>query len=207
VEREKFCHKLIEEVIMNHQQILNLLCDGPVIPAVRTYEDYKHVLFHIPGPSVILLFGDINTLPGLLAEAQKHGKRLLVHLDLLEGIGKDRAGIKMLARLGVNSMITTKSHLAKNAREEGMLVIQRLFLMDSEALKHGIHLLKGFTPDVVEVLPATVPASVVRQLAKATGVPILGGGLVFTEEEVRQALASGIGAVSTSQKSLWKMGG
>jgi hypothetical protein len=76
-----------------------------------------------------------------------------------------------------------------------------------EALKHGIHLLKGFTPDVVEVLPATVPASVVRKLAKATGVPILGGGLVFTEDEVRQALASGICAVSTSQKSLWNMGG
>lgn len=192
---------------MNHQQILNLLCDGPVIPAVRNYEDFKNVLLTISCPSVILLFGDINTLPVLLAEAQKHGKRLLVHLDLLEGIGKDRAGISMLARMGVNSLITTKSHLAKNARDEGMLVIQRLFLMDSEALKHGIHLLKGFTPDVVEVLPATIPASVVKKLAKATGVPILGGGLVFTEEEVRQALASGICAVSTSRKSLWNMGG
>lgn len=190
---------------MNHQQLLGLLCDGPVIPAVRSYEDYRYVLSHVYGPSVILLFGDINVLPGLLAEAQRHDKRLLVHLDLLEGVGKDRAGIKMLARLGINSLITTKSHLAKCAREEGMLVVQRLFLMDSEALKHGLHLLKSFTPDIIEVLPATVPASVVDRLAQATGVPVLGGGLVFTEEEVRQALASGIGAVSSSQRSLWTM--
>ena len=192
---------------MNHQHILSLLCAGPVIPAVRKYEDLKYVLVHTPCPSVILLFGDINILPELLAQAQKHGKRLLVHLDLMDGVGKDKAGIKMLARLGVNSLITTKSYLAKCARDEGMLVIQRLFLMDSEALKHGIHLLQGFTPDAVEVLPATVPLSVVRQLSEATGVPILGGGLVFTEDDVRQALASGICAVSTSQKSLWSMRG
>lgn len=193
------------EKSMNHQYLLSLLCGGPVIPAVRTYEDFKHVLLHISSPSVILLFGDINTLPGLLEQAQQHGKRLLLHLDLLDGVGKDKSGIKMLARLGVNSLITTKSHLAKSAREEGMLVIQRLFLMDSEALKHGIHLLQGFTPDVVEVLPATVPASAVRQLSEATGVPILGGGLVFEEEDVRQALVNGICAVSTSRRKLWTM--
>ncbi len=192
---------------MKHQQILKLICDGPVIPAVRTYADFKHVLQTISCPSLILLFGDINSLPVLLAEAQKHGKRLLVHLDLLEGVGKDKAGISLLARMGVNSLITTKSHLAKQARDEGMLVVQRLFVMDSEALKHGLHLLKGFTPDFVEVLPATVPASVVKELAKATGVPILGGGLVFTEDEVRQALDNGVCAVSTSRKSLWSMGG
>lgn len=192
---------------MNHQQVLNLLCGGPVIPAVRTYEDYKYVLQHIAGPSVILLFGDINSLPILLSHAAANGKRLLVHLDLLEGVGKDKAGIKMLARLGVSYLITTKSHLARSAREEGMLVIQRLFLMDSDALKHGIHLLQGFTPDVVEVLPATVPASAVEQLSKATGVPVFGGGLVFTEADVRQALANGICAVSTSCRTLWGMGG
>lgn len=192
---------------MNHQQTLSLLCSGPVIPAARTYADYKYILLHIDCPSVILLFGDINTLPGLLAEAKQHGKRLLIHLDLLEGAGKDKAGIKMLARTGVNSLITTKSHLAKCARDQGLFVIQRLFLMDSEALKHGINLLRGFTPDVVEVLPAIVPATAVRQLADATGVPILGGGLVFTESDVRQAMANGICAVSTSCKELWKMGG
>lgn len=189
---------------MNHQQTLSLLCSGPVIPAARTYADYK-IILEINCPSVILLFGDINTLPSLLAEANKHGKRLLIHLDLMEGVGKDKAGIKLLTRIGVNSLITTKSHLAKFARDQGLFIIQRLFLMDSEALKHGINLLRGFTPDVVEVLPATVPASAVRQLSETTGVPILGGGLVFTEDDVKQALANGICAVSTSRRELWQM--
>lgn len=192
---------------MDHQHTLKLLCDGPVIPAVRSYEDFKHVLVHVTAPSVILLFADINTIPGLLTQAKQYNKRVIIHLDLLEGVGKDKSGIKLLARLGVSMLITTKSHLARCAKEEGMVVIQRLFLMDSEALRHGTHLLQGFTPDAVEVLPASVPAAAVHELSQAVGIPVLGGGLVFSEEDVRRALSNGIRAVSTSRRELWNMGG
>lgn len=188
---------------IKNEHVLKMLCDNPVIPAARTYADFKYAIENVTGPSIILLFGDINVLPGLLSQAQQHKKRLLIHLDLLDGVGKDYAGIKMLAKMGVTALITTKPHLAKGAREEGMLVVQRLFLMDSEALRSGLHLLHSFKPDAIEVLPAMIPAGVVRELAQTTGLPILAGGLVFTVEDVAQAIKNGICAVSTSKRELW----
>jgi glycerol uptake operon antiterminator len=183
--------------------ILKLLTNDPVIPAPRSIEDFEFALTHTTSPSVILLFGDINTLPGLLAQGKQHQKRLLVHLDLLDGIGKDRAGIRFLVQQGVTAVITTKSHLGKLARDEGLIVVQRLFLMDSEALRSGIRTLRQFKPDILEVLPASVPASAVQRLAKETGLLILGGGLISTVEDVENALQNGISAVSTSNRELW----
>lgn len=179
------------------------LCPGPVIPAARNYSDLTLALSKAAAPGVILLFGDINALPGLLAEAKGHGKTLLVHLDLLEGVGRDKAGVKHLARMGVSALITTKSQLVKVARDEGLLVVQRLFLMDSESLKTGIKLVKNLKPDAIEVLPASVPRWVFEELSRETGLPVFAGGLVGTWDDVDNALAHGASAVSTSSRDLW----
>lgn len=181
-----------------------LFSEGSIVPAVRTPDDFKWALSRTAAPNIILLFGDIIVLPELLAEAKKSGKRILVHLDLVGGVGKDKAGIKFLARMGVTGAITTKPQLVRHAREEGMIVIQRLFLMDSEALRSGINLLQSCKPDAVEILPASVPASVIQELVKETGLPILAGGLVCTAEDAQTALSKGIHAVSTSKRNLWK---
>lgn len=189
---------------MQGQYILRMLSgDKPVIPAVRTKDDFRYALQNTSSPSIIMLFGDINLLPELLAQGEEYKKMLIIHLDLMEGVGKDRAGVKMLARMGVKGIITTKSHLAKHARTEGMLVIQRMFVMDSEALKTGVHVLQQFKPDAIEVLPASIPAAAVHALVKATNLPILGGGLMTTEEDVRTALHNGLCAISTSRRELW----
>ncbi|EAX47282.1 glycerol-3-phosphate responsive antiterminator [Thermosinus carboxydivorans Nor1] len=185
--------------------IVSLLYNSPVIPAVRTPDDFKFALTQTTAPSIILLFGDINMLPDLLAQAKQYHKRLVLHLDLFEGVGKDKAGIQFLARLGVSAVITTKAQLAKIAREQGMIVVQRLFIMDSEAVRTGIHLLSNFKPDALEILPASVPGRVVQKLIRETGLPILAGGLIEGTEDVAEALQKGICAVSTNKRELWKL--
>lgn len=180
-----------------------LFKDSVVIPSVRNVDDFKFALSHTQSGSIILLFGDIIILPSILQEAKKYNKRVLVHLDLIGGIGKDRSGIRYLARLGVNSAITTKPQLVKFAREEGMIVIQRLFVMDSEALKSGINLLKSCNPDAVEVLPASIPKTIIDELVKEIGLPVLAGGLMHTMEDIKAALNNGVQVVSTSKKELW----
>lgn len=189
---------------MLEASILKLLCNGPVIPAARSHQDFTAALAG-PAPAVIMLFGNIITLPDYLEKAKQVNKRLIVHLDLFEGIGKDKIGVKYLSRLGVTALITVKSHLAKAAREEGMIVIQRLFLMDSDSLRTGIQQLKAFKPDALEILPASVPASVISQLIRETGLPIFAGGLVSKAEEVEEALHKGVVAVSTSRRELWTL--
>lgn len=180
-----------------------LFAEGAIVPAVRNVDDFKYAL-NVESPSIILLFGDIIILPSIIQEAKRNNKRVLVHLDLLGGIGKDRSGIRYLARLGVTGAITTKPQLVKFAREEGMVVIQRLFVMDSEALKSGIHLLRNCKPDAVEILPASVPKSIVEELVAETDLPVLAGGLMHTMEDVENALGNGVHAVSTSRRELWR---
>jgi len=176
-----------------------------VIPACRTEADFSCALELTNSPSLIILFADINSLPELIRRAENAQKLLLVHLDLLDGIGRDRAGIVFLAKMGVKGLITTKPQLAKMARQEGLRVIQRMFLVDSESLRTGIHLLKGFRPDAIETLPASTPASVLAELKAVTDVPILVGGLVRSAAAVEQALQYGFCAVSASQRELWNL--
>ncbi|MBC8014630.1 MAG: glycerol-3-phosphate responsive antiterminator [Sporomusaceae bacterium] len=183
--------------------ILKILTNGPIIPAARTIEVYKAALTHTIVPSVVLLFGDINSLPTLISLAKENKKRIILHLDLFDGIGKDKAGIRFLARLGIGAIITTKSHLCKLARDEGMIVIQRLFLMDSDSLRTGLGLVRNFKPDAIEILPGSVPASVVQELIHETGLPIFAGGLIRTQEDVQHAIERGISVVTTSRQELW----
>ena len=193
------------ESLNQQNESLHWLCTGSVIPACRNEDEFSHALQQQQAPSLIILFGDINNLPELIRRADEAGKLLLLHLDLIGGIGRDRAGIQYLARLGLKGLITTKPQLAKMARQEGMRVIQRMFLVDSESLKTGISLLKGFRPDAIEALPASTPASVLAELKAATDVPILVGGLVRSANDVTQAVANGACAVSTSRRELWNM--
>jgi glycerol uptake operon antiterminator len=183
--------------------IAGLVRKGAVIPAVRSLEDFEAAVL-TSSPTIIVLFGDINELPRLVRRGQESKKHLIIHLDLFEGIGKDKSGVRFLARTGMPALITTKPHLGKIARDEGLLVIQRLFLMDSESLKTGIHMLKGFKPDAVEILPALVPAEIVREITREIDIPVLAGGLVRTAADIAFALGNGVYAVSTSRSHLWK---
>jgi glycerol uptake operon antiterminator len=42
-------------------------------------------------------------------------------------------------------------------------------------------------------------------LQSRVATPLIAGGLIETEEEVKKALASGAVAISTTRKSLWDM--
>lgn len=183
--------------------VLKILTNGPIIPAARSMEVFKAALTHTIVPSVVLLFGDINSLPVLISQAKEHKKRIILHLDLFDGIGKDKAGIRFLARMGISAIITTKSHLCRFARDEGMIVIQRLFLMDSDSMRTGLNLVRNFKPDAIEILPGTVPENVVQELIRETGLPILAGGLIRTREDVDHAIERGISAISSSRQELW----
>ncbi|MGB9804862.1 glycerol-3-phosphate responsive antiterminator [Desulfofundulus sp.] len=174
-----------------------------VIAAIRRMEDLPEALHHPNIETIILLGGDLNYLSSMIKKARAAGKTFLVHLDLLEGIGKDRAGVHLLARMNLDGIITTKSNLVKCALDEGMLAIQRFFMVDSESLKTAIKVAKNITPHAVEILPATVPAYVVEELKNALGVPVLAGGLLKNENDVREALSKGIVAISTSLRRLW----
>ena len=55
---------------------------------------------------------------------------------------------------------------------------------------------------MIEVMPGVSP-NIIRKLKTRTGVPIIAGGLIDDEEEVRVAIESGARAISTGARKLW----
>ncbi|MFZ5592443.1 MAG: glycerol-3-phosphate responsive antiterminator [Bacillota bacterium] len=175
--------------------------------AIRRPEDLDEVLGYQHIKAVFLLGGDVNFLPPLAKKVREAGNVLLVHIDLMEGIGKDAAGALLLKRMGAHGIVTTRAALARQSRELGLYVVQRFFIVDSESLRTALKVAAGQAlPDAVEVLPATVPTYVVEEIKKELGVPVLGGGLLRTVEDAREALSKGFDAISTSRRQIWQAG-
>ena len=185
--------------------IKTVMLEKKIGATIRRVEDLNEAIHHPKIGTIFLLGADINILPSIIKKVHADQKVLLVHLDMLEGAGKDKAGIHLLARMGLHGLVTTKPNLVKYASEEGMAVIQRLFVLDSESVKTGIKMASAVKPNAVEILPATVPRFVIQDMKDSLGIPVLGGGLLRTEEDVRLALSKGIDAVSTSLRHLWDM--
>jgi len=182
------------------------LRESGIVPAVKHLEDLTEVL-SIPWVSVaILIGGDINNLEGALKIRSRFPEKyLLAHVDLIDGVGKDEAGMRFLKRLGIEGIVSVKWQLLRYAKENKMLTVQRLFLIDSEAIRTGLKVIKRVTPDAIEILPATIPKFAIDEFRKVTDLSILGGGLLRTEEDVRMALSNGLTAVTASRRNLWKL--
>lgn len=179
----------------------------PVIAGIKQLKDARAAL-RAQIEIIFFLTGTIFELKELLdvVTRQSRERRALVfsHVDLLQGIGRDPAGMRFLAReIGVDGILTTRSHLIRAAKDEGLYTIQRLFLLDSEAIKTAVNVLTNSKPDAVEILPALVLPNIWRRLPLDKLPPIIAGGLVETENELRTVLSAPVKAVSTSRQALW----
>lgn len=182
---------------------LSVLRNRPVIAAFRDIEsiriqDLNHtdVLF--------LLGGTIFDLPHIVEQARKYRKLVLVDIDLIKGVGKDAPGIRFLAKESqVDGVITTRSNLIKSVQKEGLVSIQRIFVLDSESLGGALSVIEKSKPDVVEVLPGLILPKIMKRIRANTSIPIIAGGLVTREEEIREILASGAIGLSTTSSRLF----
>ena len=66
-----------------------------VAAAVRTEEDFQASL-KSQVEVVFLLYSNILTIKQHIDEAHNAGKLIFIHMDFIEGIGKDRIGLKYL---------------------------------------------------------------------------------------------------------------
>lgn len=185
------------------QEFLHALAEHPVIASARDMDAVKRATM-TDVAAIFLLGGSIMTLKDLAKCARDGGKRVFVHLDLLGGLGRDNAAVEWCAQeIAPDGMISTRAPLLRRARELHIITIQRLFLMDSASLQHGINLFKTHAPDMLEVLPGLVPKAI-AQLKAEIGKPIIAGGMITQSIDAEQALRAGASGVSTSEESLWR---
>ena len=184
---------------MKMPELIQRLERCPVIPAVR--DDQWQAALQSPSEVVFYLGAGLLTIRQRCAEAQAAGKSLFVHLDLAEGIGKDREAIQFLADCGVDGIISTRGQLIRSARELGLMTVQRFFALDSQGIESAREMLRSTDSHLVEVMPGVIPKVIARFAAGGAGV--IAGGLIETKQEVTAALSAGAAAISTGRQELW----
>jgi glycerol uptake operon antiterminator len=175
----------------------------PIVAAIRTREDFDKAM-KSDVDMVFLLHSNIMTLKSDIDKSHDAGKKAFVHIDFAEGVGRDRAGMKFLKELGADGIGTTRTNLVRMAKENGLITVQRFFMIDSHSVTTSIDSMKISKPDVVEMMPAIVTKKI-HEFADLVDVPIIAGGLVETIDEVRAALEAGATVVSTSDPDLWTL--
>ncbi|ELK47965.1 glycerol-3-phosphate responsive antiterminator [Halobacillus sp. ACCC02827] len=175
----------------------------PVLPAVKKIKEFE-TLLESNTDYIILLESRLGLLRKLVKVGQKAGKKVLVHVDLIQGLKADDYGMEYIGQeVKPDGVISTRAHVIHQAKKYGILSVQRLFLIDSQAIEHNVKIIQKTSPDYVEVLPGILPG-MIKEIKDRIGVPVIAGGLIRTDEEVEKALASGASAVSTSRSELWK---
>lgn len=172
-----------------------------VCAAVRTREDFDFAL-GTKVDVIFLLYSNILNMNSYVEKAHQAGKKIFIHMDFVEGVGKDRVGLEYLKNLGVDGILTTRSNLIRAAKELGLVTIQRFFIVDSHSVDTAVESIRIAKPDVVEIMPGVVRKKI-REFAEKVSTDILAGGLVEFKEDVDLAIEAGATAVSTADRELW----
>ncbi|MEO2048755.1 MAG: glycerol-3-phosphate responsive antiterminator [Pirellulales bacterium] len=93
---------------------------------------------------------------------------------------------------------------AKPAKRLKLLSIVRLFLSDIRAVERGLSVANRSRPDAIEILPAVAAVKTTGDFQHCP-FPRITGGLCRTEGDIREALASGCQAVTSTLARLWEL--
>jgi glycerol uptake operon antiterminator len=186
-------------------ELLRILRDYPIIPSLQRQSDMP-ALISSRARVALISSGSIFDIEERALELYKNNKIVFVHIDLIDGLGRDEAAVKFLKeKAAVDGIVTPNRHLVAVARKQGIIAVHRLFVHDSPSIETGIKVLQMSNPDFIEVLPGLMVSKVISTLRKHFKQPVIGAGLVKTPEEVKLLLDAGAVGVDTSARNLWNL--
>lgn len=152
---------------------------------------------------IFMLSPNISDIKKQTELVHSRGKKIFIHLDLAEGIGKDEYGIRFAKEQGVDGIISTRTNIIKMAKKEGLFTVQRFFLVDSQSVSTTIESAKTSKADMIEIMPGTI-SKIINRLKEELKTPIVAGGLIETKEEINEAISCGATAISTGKQEFWE---
>ena len=184
---------------MKSKEIIDCFERSPVIASVHE-KNFEKALVS-PCEIIFSLKARLSTVKEQIEKVHNSGKLIFIHIDLAEGIGKDKNAVEYLADLGVDGIISTRGQLIKYAKDAKLLTVQRLFALDTQGIDSIHEILNGSSPDLIEIMPGVI-GKVIDRFSKSN-IPVIAGGLIETKSEVTDALKNGASAVSTGMEELW----
>ena len=142
---------------MDIKLLKEILEENPIITAVKNEADLEKGLLAMP-KVIFVLYGDINNIGDITKRISEAGKLPFVHIDLIEGLFLTGVSVDYLSQnTSACGLITTKAQLVKKAKENGLVAIQRFFVLDSLGLENTLRQLEGSHAQLVEILPGVMP--------------------------------------------------
>jgi glycerol uptake operon antiterminator len=173
-----------------------------LLPAAKSVKDFEKLL-ESSYEYIVMLDCHLAQLPPLMRLAHQHQKKVILHVDLIQGLKNDEYAAEFLCQMVKPAgLISTRTPVVQVAKKRKIIAIQRVFLLDTHALETSYRLLQLSQPDYIEVLPGIIP-HVIKEVAEITKIPILAGGLIRTKQELESALEAGAVAITSSNRKLW----
>lgn len=170
----------------------------PVVPSMKRLEKF------IETDLVVCILQDIHIslLEHMIKTLHDNNKLALVHIDMVHGISSDEHGAEFLCqRLRADGVISSKTRIIETTKKNKKIAIQRMFLIDSKSIERGIETLQKSQPDIVEVMPA-IAYKIIPYIKSKINMPLIGGGLLKTKEDILQGLEAGCMAFTVSDLCL-----
>ncbi|WP_019122581.1 glycerol-3-phosphate responsive antiterminator [Brevibacillus massiliensis] len=178
------------------------MVEHQTIAAVQSEEDLDDALKSKVN-IIFLLTGSIINIKELVTRSKQANKHVFLHMEFIEGIAADKSGVAYVAQhIEPTGILSTRSNLIRVAKDMNLMAIQRIFLIDRNAVVKGIKVIEQTLPDAVEIMPGVMPR-VIGEITNLTPLPIIAGGLIGTQKEIDEALEAGALAVSVGSKELW----
>jgi len=199
-ENSIFCAGRRGEAAMNG--IIGRIYDNPVIAALKSEEELEDAL-NSNVNVIFVLHADIFNINRLVSSIKAAGKCVLIHIDFLEGLGRDSKALDYIVEtVKPDGIISTRSAHIKHAKDRGIFTIQRFFIVDSMSYDTTVKSIHSVRPDMIEILPGVMP-SVVKRITAQIPMPLIAGGLIDSKEDIISVLSAGAIGVSVGKKELW----
>lgn len=170
----------------------------PVVPSMKRLEKF------IETDLVVCILQDIHIslLEHMIKTLHDNNKLALVHIDMVHGISSDEHGVEFLCqRLRADGVISSKTRIIETTKKNKKIAIQRMFLIDSKSIERGIETVQKSQPDIVEVMPA-IAYKIIPYIKSKISMPLIGGGLLKSKEDILQGLEAGCMAFTVSDLCL-----
>ena len=190
-------------------QFETIVKQNPVLAAVKDEAELESVLNSADVKIIFVLFGDVCIIAGIVERIKAAGKYVIVHADLIEGLSNKEIVVDYLkSKTKLDGIISTKQNIIRRGIELKLFTVLRCFVLDTKSIRNLQRWLEsGIKPDVLELMPGIAP-KIIRLLNNSGNkIPIIAGGLITEEWEVREALIAGAVAISTTNPKLWFMYG
>jgi len=173
-----------------------------LIPAITNMKDLEYFLT-LDHPVCVVMSIHVSMIHRVIDRLKEKNKTIWLHLDLIPGLSGDEHGVEYAVQFfRVDGIVSTKVAAIKAAKKKKVTAIYRVFLIDTASMDKSLSRIAEVKPDYIEFLPA-LAHKILPQIQDRISVPIIGGGLIQTPQDMEVCFASGMVAVTVSKTNLW----